>query len=140
MSHLRFTCSLSAILALLLAAGYFAATTFPLRASAQKDQAGSDEGVYRVGEDGTKPPKLIKKVEPDYTEEARDAGLEGTVILSVIVGPDDWAHAIQVERSLGMGLDEQAIDAVEQWRFEPGMKKGEAVAVRATIEVNFRLY
>ena len=140
MSRFRFTCSLCAILALLLTAGYFAATTFPLRAAAQKDRAGSEEKVHRVGEDGVRPPSLIEKVEPHYTEEASDAELEGTVALSVIVGPDDWAHDIQVERSLGMGLDEQAIDAVEQWRFEPAMKDGKAVAVAATIEVNFRLY
>ena len=139
MSRFRFACSLSAILALLLTTAYFGVTTFPLRAAAQKDQAGSDERVYRGGEDGTTPPKLIKKVEPEFTEEASDAGLKGTVVLSVVVGPDDRAHSMKVERSLGMGLDEKAIEAVKQWRFEPGMKDGKAVAVRATIEVNFRL-
>ena len=139
MSRFRFTCSLSAILSLLLATAYFGVTTFPLRAAAQKDKAGSEQKVYRVG-NGVKAPKLIEKVEPEHTEEARDAGLEGTVILSVIVGPNDRAHSIKIERSLGMGLDEQAIDAVKQWRFEPAMKDSKAVAVAATIEVNFRLY
>ncbi len=138
MSRFRFACSLSAILALLLATAYFGMTTFPLRAAAQKDQEGAQQKIYRVGEDGVTKPKLTDRVEPEYSEEASDTGLEGTVILSVIVGPDDRAHSIKVERSLGMGLDEQAIDAVEQWRFEPAMKNDKAVAVRATIEVNFR--
>ena len=139
MSRFRFACSLSAILALLLTTAYFGVTTFPLRAAAQKDKAGSEQKVHRVG-NGVRAPKLVEKVEPEYTEEASDAGLEGTVILSVIVGPDDRAHTIKVKRSLGMGLDEKAIDAVEQWRFEPAMKKGKAVAVEAMIEVNFRWY
>ena len=63
----------------------------------------------------------------------------GTVMLSVIVDADGHARDIHVARSLGMGLDEKAIEAVEKWKFRPGMKGGQPVNVRATIEVNFRL-
>ncbi|MEZ5400719.1 MAG: M56 family metallopeptidase [Bryobacteraceae bacterium] len=85
------------------------------------------------------PPRLLSKVEPQYTEEARQAKIAGTCVLSVIVGPDGLAREIEVRRSLDEGLDAKAIEAVEQWVFEPGIKDGSAVPVRATIEVNFRL-
>ena len=130
MSRFRFACSLSAVLALLLATGYFGVTTFPLHAAAQKDRAGSEERVYRVG-NGVSAPKLIVKVDPEYTDEAWVAGLEGTVVLAVIVGPDSRAHSFEVVRSLGMGLDEKAIDCVLQWYFAPGIKDGKAVAVKS---------
>jgi TonB family protein len=90
-------------------------------------------------EQKTTAPRLIHKVDPEYTQEARDAGLEGTVVVSVEVGTDGKAHEGRIERSLGMGLDEKALEAVKAWTFEPGTRDGEAVAVRATIEMNFRL-
>ena len=64
---------------------------------------------------------------------------QGTVVLYVEVGPEGLPHNIQVQRSLGLGLDEKAIEAVSQWRFQPGMRNGVPVTVAATIEVNFRL-
>jgi TonB family protein len=85
------------------------------------------------------PPRLIWKVEPKYTEEARDAKIEGKVVLSVVVTREGRADEIQIVQSLDPGLDQQAIQAVQQWEFEPATKKGERVAARATIEVNFRL-
>jgi periplasmic protein TonB len=84
------------------------------------------------------PPVVILKVEPQYTEEARQAKLQGTVVLYVEVGPDGMAHNIKVQRPLGMGLDEKAIEAVQQWRFRPGMRDGKPSTVAATVEVNFR--
>jgi TonB family protein len=95
-------------------------------------------GVNRVG-NGVSAPALLYKVEPMYTEEARAAKYQGTVLLYIEVGADGFAHNIQVQRSLGLGLDQKAIDAVSQWRFRPGMKDGQPVTVQATIEVNFRL-
>ena len=62
---------------------------------------------------------IISKVEPSYSEEARKAKFQGTVVLSVTVGTDGRASHIQVQRSLGLGLDEKAIEAVKQWRFKP---------------------
>jgi TonB family protein len=61
-------------------------------------------------------------------------------VLWVVVGPDGRVRDIRVSRSLGMGLDEKAIDAVRQWRFEPSRKDGQPVPVQVSIEVNFRLY
>jgi TonB family protein len=95
-------------------------------------------GVLRVGA-GVKPPKLLFKKEPQYSEEARTAKLDGTVVLYIEVGSDGWAHNVHVIRSLGLGLDEKAVEAVKQWRFQPGTKDGLAVPVAANVEVNFRL-
>jgi TonB family protein len=95
-------------------------------------------GVFRVG-GGVSAPRLTYKVEPEYSEEARKAKYQGTVVLAVEVWPDGGAHNIRVLRSLGLGLDEKAIQAVEKWKFVPGRKDGKPVRVAATIEVNFRL-
>ncbi len=99
----------------------------------------SDEsGVHRTG-GGVSSPRLLSKVEPNYSERARNARLEGVVMLSAEVWEDGRPHNIRVTRSLGLGLDEQAIEAVEQWRFSPGEKDGKPVKVQVNIEVSFRL-
>ncbi len=95
-------------------------------------------GVFKVG-NGVSQPAIIFKVDPEYSEEARKAKYSGTVVLSVIVDSEGKAREIKVLKSLGMGLDEKAVEAVEKWKFKPGMKAGAPVAVRAQIEVNFRL-
>ena len=95
-------------------------------------------GVYRVG-GGVSQPTVLFKVDPEYSEEARKAKYSGTVMLKVIVDKSGKARDITVVKSLGMGLDEKAIEAVEKWKFKPGMKGGEPVNVQAQIEVNFRL-
>jgi TonB family protein len=86
-----------------------------------------------------RPPTIISKVEPQYSEEARKAGLEGMVLLKIVVDPEGKARDPKVLRSLGLGLDEQAIVAVNNWQFQPGVKDGQPVPVQAQIEVNFRL-
>lgn len=98
----------------------------------------SSDTVFRVG-GGVTAPKLLHKIEPQYDEMARAAKYQGTVLLYLEIGPDGRAHNTQVMRSLGMGLDEKAIEAVQQWQFQPGTKDGQPVTVAATIEVNFRL-
>jgi TonB family protein len=95
-------------------------------------------GVFRVGGGVTAPALLFKK-EPEYSEEARKAKYQGTVLLYIEVDPNGRATNIRVQRSLGLGLDEKAIEAVKQWKFKPGYKDGKPVTVAATIEVNFRL-
>lgn len=95
-------------------------------------------GVFKVG-GGVTPPTLLQKVEPEYSEEARKAKYSGTVVLYIEVTPDGKANNIRVQRSLGLGLDEKAMEAVRKWRFSPGKKDGQPVTVAATIEVNFRL-
>ncbi len=99
---------------------------------------GSGGGVYAVG-NGVTQPSLISKVDPEYSEEARKAKYNGTVTLSIVVNTDGKAEEIKVTKSIGMGLDEKAIEAVQKWKFKPGMKSGVAVKTRAVVEVNFRL-
>jgi TonB family protein len=95
-------------------------------------------GVFRVG-GGVSSPIPIYKPDPEYSEEARKAKYSGTVTLAVVVDVEGQARDIHVVKSLGMGLDEKAIEAVQKWKFKPAMKGGQPVNVRATIEVNFRL-
>ena len=96
-------------------------------------------GVFRVG-GGVSAPKAIYAPDPEYSEEARKAKYQGTCVLSLIVGPDGKPREIRVARSLGLGLDEKAIEAVHQWKFEPAQKDGRPVAVAINVEVQFRLY
>ena len=95
-------------------------------------------GVYRPG-DGVTNPIPTYKPEPQYTEEARAAKWQGSVLLSVVIDASGTPRNISVIRPLGLGLDEKAIEAVSQWRFQPGTKEGAPVSVQAQIEVTFRL-
>jgi periplasmic protein TonB len=96
-------------------------------------------GIYRVG-GGVSAPRAVFAPDPEYSEEARKAKYQGTVVLWMIVGPDGRPRDIKVARSVGMGLDEKAIEAVRTWRFEPARKDGQPVAVQINVEVSFRLY
>lgn len=100
---------------------------------------GTGGGVFRVG-GGVLPPRTIFDPEPEYSEEARKAKYQGTCVLAVVVGPDGIPRDIRVQNTLGMGLDEKAIEAVKKWRFEPAKKDGKPVAVLISVQVNFRLY
>jgi protein TonB len=84
-------------------------------------------------------PEVITRVNPEYTAEARKAGLSGTVTISLVVGADGSLQSLRVVRSLGLGLDEKAIEAVKKWKIKPGTKDGKPVSVIVTVEVNFRL-
>ena len=97
----------------------------------------SSDSVFRIDGD-VSAPRLIYKVEPEYSEEARKAKHQGTVVLAIQVWEDGRAHNIRVIQSLGLGLDEKAIQAVQEWQFVPGKKDGIPVKVRANVEVNFR--
>jgi protein TonB len=96
-------------------------------------------GVFRVG-GGVSAPRAIFTPDPEYSEEARKAKYQGTCVLWLVVGPDGRTRDIRVARTLGLGLDQQAIEAVKQWKFEPAMKDGKPVAVQVNVEVTFRLY
>jgi periplasmic protein TonB len=99
---------------------------------------GTGGGVFRIG-GGVSRPELIYRVEPEYSDEARKAKFQGTVVLYVVVDSKGFARDIKVIRPLGLGLDQKAIEAVQKWKFKPGMKDGKPVNVEAQIEVNFRL-
>jgi protein TonB len=94
--------------------------------------------VVKMGP-GATPPKVLQKTDPEYTPEAKAAKIDGTVLLSLVVGSDGVARDIQVVRSLDPGLDNKAMAAVQNWKFQPATKDGQAVSMKATIEVNFRL-
>jgi TonB family protein len=98
----------------------------------------ASSSVLRVGP-GIKPPTLVSKLEPQYSEEARSAKYQGTVLLKVVIDVDGKAKDMEVVNGLGLGLDEQAVLAIRQWKFNPGMKDGLPVPVMAQIEVNFKL-
>ena len=100
---------------------------------------GIGDGLYRVG-GGVSAPRTLYAPDPEYSEEARRAKFQGSVLLALIVGPDGNPRELHIMRSLGLGLDEKALDAVRTWRFEPARKDGVPVAVRISVEVNFRLY
>jgi len=86
---------------------------------------------------GVSPPVVILRVEPEYSELARKARIEGTVVLQAIVKRDGTVDILRVVRGLGSGLDENAVKALKQWRFRPGMNNGEPVDVSLNIEVRF---
>jgi TonB family protein len=96
-------------------------------------------GVFRVG-GGVSAPRALNTPDPEYSEEARKAKYQGTVVLWLIVDQNGRPQQVKVARSLGMGLDQKAIEAVRKWTFEPAMKDGKPVAVQINVEVNFRLY
>ena len=100
---------------------------------------GTGGGAFRVG-GGVSAPKIIYQPDPEYSEEARKAKYQGTCVLWLVVGADGKPREIRVQRTLGLGLDEKAIEAVKTWRFEPALKDGKPVAVQINVEVSFRLY
>jgi TonB family protein len=102
----------------------------------QQDQERT--GIFTVGGD-VSAPVITLKVAPQYAEEARQAKYQGTALVSLVVDANGNPQDIRIAKSLGLGLDERAIEAVQKWRFKPGMKAGKPVKVRIQVEVNFRL-
>lgn len=86
------------------------------------------------------PPEAISRVGAKYTEEARRAGIHGTVLLAVTIDRNGRVRDVQVERSLHPGLDEEAVKAVRQWKFRPGEQDGRPVRVNAHVEITFSLF
>ena len=86
----------------------------------------------------TRSPRLQSKVEPECTAEARKERIIGSVLLGTEIDESGQPLDIEVIRSLGHGLDEEAIEALEKWQFEPGRKDGEPIKVKAQIQISFR--
>jgi protein TonB len=84
-------------------------------------------------------PVVLYKVDPEFSEEARKAKYQGTVVLTIEVGEDGKPRGIHIVSGLGLGLDEKAIEAVSRWKFKPAMQNGKPIRAPATIQVNFRL-
>lgn len=87
----------------------------------------------------TKAPRRISSPAPEYTDEARAKRIEGSVLLRGVIEADGRVTNIRVARGLGHGLDQKAVDCLRKWTFEPAVRDGEPVAVKANIEINFRL-
>ena len=97
-------------------------------------------GVYPAGKTGVSVPEVIFNPEPSFSEEARKAKAQGIVLLLLVVGKDGRPYDIRVGQSLGMGLDEKAVEAVNLWRFRPATLNGQPVATRIAVQVDFHLY
>jgi protein TonB len=110
-----------------------------LRGSGPGPGSGDDDGV--VAGNGVSSPRLIVEVKPNYTAEAMRAQIEGMVELEIVVLANGSVGRIRLVRPLDgkFGLDQEAINAVRQWRFEPGRHLGKAVPVRVAVELSFNL-
>jgi TonB family protein len=96
--------------------------------------------VYKPG-DGVSLPRVTRQVKADYTNEARDQRIEGTVVMDIVVLDDGSVGDVKITRSVDAvyGLDANAIKAMKQWQFEPGKKDDKPVAVGVTVEMTFSL-
>lgn len=100
---------------------------------------GVAEPVYRPGH-GISIPHATYMPSPEYSEKARRKKINGNVTLSAIITSTGEVADVRVEKGLGYGLDEKALEAVRRWKFQPAMKDGKPVSVGIMIETNFRLY
>jgi TonB family protein len=99
---------------------------------------GTGGGPYRPGA-GITAPSIQREVRPDYTDEGRRRAIEGEVVLEIVVRADGSVGTVKLLRALGAGLDQRAIDAVRQWRFNPAKRYGTPVDVMVEVSVEFRL-
>ena len=99
---------------------------------------GIEGGVFSAGGKVSNPIPIYK-VDPVFSEEGRKARMSGSVTVAIIVDSNGRVRNAHVVKSLGLGLDEKAIEAVEQWKFKPGMKDGHPVNVVAHVLVTFHL-
>ncbi len=96
--------------------------------------------VYSVG-DSVKPPQVLQQPKPSYTEEAREAKIEGIVMVSAVIQKNGSVGQIKILKGLGYGLDESVVNTLSrQWKFKPGTLNDEPVDVSVVMEVSFRLY
>jgi TonB family protein len=96
--------------------------------------------VYTIKRGEVSPPRRTSGQEPEFSEDARVAKYQGTMILSVVVDPSGAVTNVEVVTPIGLGLDEKGVEAVRGWKFEPAMKDGQAVPVKIVVEVTFHLY
>lgn len=99
---------------------------------------GTGGGPYRPGS-GVSPPRLLREVRADYTDEARRANITGEVVLEIVVRRNGTVGDIRILRRLDPGLDQRAVQAVRQWRFAPATLKGSPVDVVVEVGVEFKL-
>jgi TonB family protein len=110
----------------------------PKKVSPRENPTGSATPM-RVG-NGVSPPRALRAPDPNYSQVAKSAGYQAKTVLWLIVDANGLPQNIKVERPVGLGLDDEAVKAVENWKFAPAMKDGSPVPVMINVEVNFRLY
>jgi TonB family protein len=136
----------------LLVAGAFAPPQAPSPLPEAPSTAGAPDapGIYTVG-NGVTAPRVVFAPEPEFSEEARKHKISGNVLVSLVVGVDGKPSDIKVTKSIGevlapkskkvaLSLDEKALEAVRQYRFEPAMFEGHPVPVRLTVAINFQIF
>jgi TonB family protein len=96
--------------------------------------------VYSFKKGEVSPPRRISGREPEFAEDARIAKYQGTMVISLVIDPSGTETDLAIVTPLGLGLDEKAVEAVRAWKFEPGIKDGQPVAVKTMVEVDFHLY
>jgi TonB family protein len=102
------------------------------------DGGGTGGGPYRPGS-GVEPPRVLREVKPLYTETARQRGIQGDVLLEIVVRRDGSVGDVRILQGLGHGLDQRAVEAVRQWRFAPARRLGADVDVMVEVAMEFRL-
>lgn len=90
--------------------------------------------------EGVKPPHILQSVDPEYTKEARKMGIQGTVVVEVVLTPQGKVCPVRIVKGLTFELDQNAAKAVEKWKFKPAERDGQPVAAKVDVEVAFRLY
>jgi TonB family protein len=138
--HSNLMCRLSIVfsVALLLCAGDFARCQekpIPSQDSQPLLKRCSDKNPPPCAD---KPPTLNYSPEPQCSKDAEKAKISGTIVLNVVVGTDGLAHDISVVRSVGYGMDEEAIKALKKWKFKPAKGSGRPAPVQISVEVKFR--
>lgn len=114
-------------------------------ASAKPDETGTGEAkapnipIFSIGK-GVTPPRVVFQRDPEFSDLAREAKYQGTIIVMLIVDKTGQARNIRIVRPLGLGLDQKAVATISMWRFDPAKKNGEPVNVEIAVEVSFRLY
>ncbi len=100
---------------------------------------GTGGGVFSVGGDITQPIPIYDP-DPPYSEAARKAKYQGTVVLQIVVDTQGLVHDVHVVKPLGLGLDQKAMETIRTWKFKPAERNGVPVPVRIMVEVTFRLF
>lgn len=95
--------------------------------------------IYKATDPGVTPPVLTYSVDARFSDEARRLRIEGMSVVALIVDENGMPQRLHTVRHLGHGLDEQAIAAVQQYRFKPSTYQGRPVPVEITIEVNYHI-
>jgi TonB family protein len=133
--------AMAAVAACALLGGAVTATALSFDVTPQDGAAAATapEKIYHVGH-GVTAPRLTHSVDAEFTQKAKQAKYQGVSVVQCVVDTNGMPQHVHTVRKLRMGLDEKAIEAVRQYRFQPGTLDGKPVPVAITIEVNFHLY